>query len=335
MGDGRHGRGERIPPRTDHELPDIWRLRLPCPWPGVPHGNAWVIRAGTGVILVDTGIGGPGRLRTLDLALSEAGFGIEEVRLVVCTHAHTDHVGLAGPISAAAGCEYWVHPAWTHLEMVARQPLAALEARLEMARRCGVPATALEDYRQASSGQVPPVEGLREPDQALIAGIEVPSDLGVWQVHHTPGHAPSHVVLHQPEHRLLLTGDHLLGRTSLSFDYGHTGDPVGEYLASLTTVESLGVDLCLPGHGRTFRHPGRKIAEGRRVVAEALDRIRAILARDEQTPFEIAGHLSPSGRPVGAGDVQLRTVLAYLDHLAGLGEAEPTGGDDPARWRLT
>ena len=28
-------------PRTERVLPGIWRLRLPLPWPGVPHGNAW------------------------------------------------------------------------------------------------------------------------------------------------------------------------------------------------------------------------------------------------------------------------------------------------------
>jgi hypothetical protein len=32
------GRGERV-------LPGVWRLRLPLPWPGVPHCNAWAIAA--------------------------------------------------------------------------------------------------------------------------------------------------------------------------------------------------------------------------------------------------------------------------------------------------
>ena len=68
----------------------------------------------------------------------------------------------------------------------------------------------------------------------------------------TPGHAPSHVCLHQPERRLLISGDHLLGRVSLYFDYGHTPDPVGEFLRSLDVVERLDARLCLAGHGRPF-----------------------------------------------------------------------------------
>ena len=39
-------------------------------------------------------------------------------------------------------------------------------------------------------------------------------------MYETPGHAPSHVCLHQPERRLLISGDHLLGRTVIFFDYG-------------------------------------------------------------------------------------------------------------------
>ena len=82
-------------PRTERMLPGVWRLRLPLPWPGVQHGNVWAIAADGGVVLFDTGMGGRGRLRQFDLALAQAGFGLEDVRLLVCTHSHTDHYGLA------------------------------------------------------------------------------------------------------------------------------------------------------------------------------------------------------------------------------------------------
>lgn len=319
MADGR----KDVTPRTDRELPGVWRLRLPCPWPGVPHGNAWAIAADGGIVLFDTGMGGKGRLRALELALAGAGFGIEDVRLVVCTHAHSDHFGLAGPVSAAAGCEYWIHPAWGHAKLSATEPEAALAQRLEI-------------YREARSGDVETgVEGAREPDRPLVPGVEVETDLGAWQVHFTPGHAPSHVVLHQPERRLLITGDHLLGRTVLFFDYGHTADPVGEYLASLDAVEPLAVDLCLPGHGRTFRDPEQKIAEGRRQIAENLERIRTILRGGERTAFEIVTELlGPANLSPTTSGLMLQIVLSHLDHLAALGEAEVVAGSDPKRWKL-
>ena len=103
-----------------------------------------------------------------------------------------------------------------------------------------------------------------EPHRELVPGVEVETDHGAWSVHYTPGHAPSHVVLFQPEQRLLLSGDHLLGRVSLYFDYGWTPDPVAEFLDSLDTVEALDARLCLPGHGRPFGDVGAHIEANRR-----------------------------------------------------------------------
>ena len=137
---------DRTTPRTDRELPGVWRLRLPLPWPGVPHGNAWAVAAGSGVVLFDTGMGGPGGLAQLERALYQAGLKLEHVRLLVCTQAHSDHYGLAGPIIDATGCELWMHPNHKHMTQAAEDPDAALNRRIEVARSAGVPSAALERY---------------------------------------------------------------------------------------------------------------------------------------------------------------------------------------------
>ncbi len=322
-------------PRGERILPGVWRLRLALPWPGVPHGNVWVVAADGGIVLFDTGIGGKGRMRQFELALSQVGFGIEDVRLLVCTHSHTDHYGLAAPIIEAAGCELWMHPAWEHVRLLADDPEAALEQRIEVARQSGVPIESLNRYREARSDGETGVDAIVEPDRHLLPGAEVETDLGTWQVHETPGHAPSHVVLHQPERRLLISGDHLLGRTVLFFDHGHTPDPLGEFIASLDRVEPLEVDLCLPGHGRPFRDPEVKIAEARRQVDELIGKVRASLGQGEKTGFEIVGEIIGEDNlntPVSAWVLQI--VLSCLDHLVILGEVRPVEGSDPQRWTL-
>jgi glyoxylase-like metal-dependent hydrolase (beta-lactamase superfamily II) len=323
-------------PRAEKTLPGVWRLRLPLPWPGVPHGNVWLVAAGDGIVLFDTGIGGKGGFRRFDLALAQAGFSVEDVRLVVCTHSHTDHYGLAAPIVERAGCELWMHPAWEHVRLLGDDPAAALERRIEVARQSGVPPSSLERYREnRKDDDDNGIDAIAEPDRELLPGVEIETDLGTWQVHETPGHAPSHVVLHQPERRLLISGDHLLGRTVLFFDYGHTPDPLGEFLRSLDEIEPLEVDLVLPGHGRPFRDPGVKIAEARRQVGELLGKIRAALADGERTAFEIVAEIvGPEGVSSPASAWALQIVLSGLDHLAILGEIAPIGGTDPRRWAL-
>jgi glyoxylase-like metal-dependent hydrolase (beta-lactamase superfamily II) len=323
-------------PRGEKVLPGVWRLRLALPWPGVPHGNVWAVAADGGIVLFDTGIGGRGRMRQFDLALGQVGFGIEDVRLLVCTHSHTDHYGLAAPIVEAAGCELWMHPAWEHVRLLADDPAAALEQRIEVARQSGVPAEALQRYREARSGDAESgIEAIVEPDRDLLPGVEVETDLGTWQVYETPGHAPSHVVLHQPERRLLISGDHLLGRTVLFFDHGHTPDPVGEFLRGLDEVEPLDVDLVLPGHGRPFRDPEVKIAEARRQVNELIGKVKTSLGDSEKNAFEIVGEIVGAenvNTPVSAWVLQI--VLSCLDHLTILGEVEPVERTDPQRWVL-
>jgi glyoxylase-like metal-dependent hydrolase (beta-lactamase superfamily II) len=323
-------------PRAEKVLPGIWRLRLPLPWPGVPHGNVWAVAADGGIVLFDTGIGGKGGLRRFDLALAQAGFGLEDVRLLVCTHSHTDHYGLAAPIVEGAGCELWMHPAWEHIRLHADDPAASLERRIEVARQSGVPPASLERYRERHKDDDDNgIDAIAVPNRDLMPGVEVETDLGTWQVHETPGHAPSHVVLHQPERKLLISGDHLLGRTVLFFDHGHSPDPVGEFLSSLDDVEPLDVDLVLPGHGRTFRDPEAKIAEARRQVGELLDKVRDSLAEAEKTAFEIVADIIGPENLNSPGSVwALQIVLSSLDHLTILGEVAAVEGSDPRRWQM-
>jgi glyoxylase-like metal-dependent hydrolase (beta-lactamase superfamily II) len=321
--------------RADRVLPGLWRLRLPLPWPGVPHGNAYAIAAGDGVVLVDTGIHEPGAMRQLERALDQAGLSLEHVRLLACTHAHSDHYGLAGPILEAAGCDLWMHPNHAHMTKAADDPDRLLERRLEIARQSGVPACALALYEDSRRGQGIGVAEVVLPDRDLVNGVEIETDLGTWRVHETPGHAPSHVALHQPERGLLLSGDHILGRVSLYYDYGYTPDPAGEFLRSLDTVDGLDVNLVLPGHGRPVRDARALVEANRRAVAERVDLVRRAITGGPRTPFEIVpalvGEDAPSQMMVSWG---LSEVLCYLAHLEQLGEATPIEGEDPSRWEL-
>ncbi len=258
------------------------------------------------------------------------------MRLVVCTHAHTDHYGLAAPIIDRAGCELWMHPAWEHIRAMIDDPDAALDRRIEVARQSGVPPKGLERYEQSRRGGDPGIVRAVPPDRELVPGVEVETDLGAWQVIETPGHAPSHVCLHQPDSGLLISGDHLLGRISLFFDYGHTPDPVAEFIGGLDEVDRLEhTSLCLAGHGRPFRDVPAKVAANRAEVDGQLGRVRAALAGEPRTAFEIIGDVvGPENLNPATAAWGLQLALAYLDHLALAGEVEEVEGSEPRRWRL-
>jgi glyoxylase-like metal-dependent hydrolase (beta-lactamase superfamily II) len=326
-------------PRADRVLPGVWRLRLPLPWDGVPHGNAWAVAAGSGVVLFDTGYYEPGSMRRLELALDQAGLRLEHVRLLVCTHAHTDHYGQAAPIVEAAGCELWMHPNYAHIARVAADPEQALERRIEVGRQSGVPEAALSRYREARRGDNLGVAKVIPPDRELLAGVEIETDLGPWHVYETPGHAPSHVCLHQPDHGLLISGDHLLGRVSLYYDYGYTPDPAGEFLASMDVIEPLQASLCLAGHGRPFRDVQGHIDANRREVHERIERVRRALEDGApKTPFEIVpaliGEDNLTPMMVNWGLSETLAYLRYLERRDGVARAQEADAEGAVRWAL-
>ena len=322
------GRGERV-------VPGIWRLRLPLPWPGVPHCNAYAVAAGDGVVLFDCGLHEPGSPAQLERAMAQVGLALADVRLLVCTHAHADHYGQAASVVDASGCELWMHPAHEHMRAAIDDPGELLARRLEVARQSGVPVQPLRAWSQSARDRGSGIARLVEPDRELLPGAVVETDLGGWAVVETPGHAPSHVCLHQPEHRMLVSGDHLLGRVSLYFDYGWTPDPVGEFLSSLLAVEQLDARLCLSGHGRTFTDVRAHIDANRALVAERLQRVRAAVAEHGPiTAYDIVPLLYGEELTLLTAGWWLPETLCYLRHLAVTGIVAPSDEGETERWAL-
>jgi glyoxylase-like metal-dependent hydrolase (beta-lactamase superfamily II) len=319
------GRGERV-------VPGVWRLRLPLPWPGVPHCNAWAVAAGDGIVLFDTGMHEPGSIAHLERAMAQVNLSIENVRLVVCTHAHSDHYGQAADIVDRAVCELWMHPNHEHMTRAAQDPEAALQRRVEIARQSGVPEEPLQAYAEARRGQGFGISRIIEPDRPLLPGTAIETDLGRWDVYETPGHAPSHVCMHQPEHRILISGDHLLGRVSLYYDYGYSPDPAGEFLNSLDVVERLDARLCLSGHGRTFTDVQGHIEANRALVHERIGKVQEVISNDPITAFDAVPLVYGEAITPMNANWWLSETLCYLTHLERTGRAERIAGE-PERWR--
>jgi glyoxylase-like metal-dependent hydrolase (beta-lactamase superfamily II) len=260
--------------------------------------------------------------------MAQVGLRVDDVRLVVCTHAHADHWGQAATIWDRTGCEMWMHPNHEHGFAAATQPDMVLARRLEIGRQSGVPASALERYAEAAREHPSGIARAIEPDRPLVAGVTVDTDLGTWSTFETPGHAPSHVCLFQAERRLLISGDHVLGRISLYFDYGWTPDPIGEFLSSLEVVDELDARLALSGHGKPFLDIHGHIEGNRRLVAERLGAALGGVAEAPKTALEITPLLHEEQLTQANASWWLPETLCYLTHLERLGRVarESDGG---------
>jgi glyoxylase-like metal-dependent hydrolase (beta-lactamase superfamily II) len=326
------GRGERI-------IPGLWRLRLPLPWPGIPHVNAWAIADGDGIVLVDCGMhlasaaGRPDSLSQLEHAMAQVGLRLDQVRQLVITHAHTDHWGQAATVIGRSGCQMWMHPNHAHA-MTERDAESISSHWAEIASHNGIPAKLFDAYITRAKSSPSGIALVVKPDHELVNGVTIDTDLGPWHVYETPGHAPSHVCLFQPEHRVMISGDHLLGRISLYYDYGWTSDPVSEFLDSLEVVDQLDARLCLSGHGRPFTDVRAHVVGTRALVHQHLEMVTALLSDGPRTASDLIGALKQLPLSEG-GPSALSETLCMLSHLGQAGRIVHDREGNTETWRLS
>lgn len=203
-------------------------------------------------------------------ALTALGSGPDQVRAVVLTHAHFDHLGVAARAQREWGVPVLGHPAEQH---IAAHPYsyAHEDARPPYAIRHPAAVPLLGAMVLAGALRVPPVEGLL----AIAPGelLDVP---GIPRVVFSPGHTAGHCALHLPDRDVLLTGDALVtvdpytARTGPRIVAGAATADSALALESLGALEATGAAVLLPGHGDPWRGgAAAAVAEARRAGRQA------------------------------------------------------------------
>jgi glyoxylase-like metal-dependent hydrolase (beta-lactamase superfamily II) len=133
------------------------------------------------------------------------------------------------------------------------------------------------------------------PDRFIADGdtMDVPgwSVEAVW----TPGHTPGHTCFRVPEHRLLLSGDHVLPSITPHISISRTdrnGDPLGDFLDSLRKVDRSDADGVLPAHRHRFDGLHDRVGQIIDHHHAHLADIEATLAHGPVTLWQIAARLT-------------------------------------------
>jgi glyoxylase-like metal-dependent hydrolase (beta-lactamase superfamily II) len=221
--------------------------------------NAYVVEEAGEVTIVDAGA--PGLWKHVVPELAAMGRTPEDVRAIVLTHGHSDHVGFAERARRERGWPVWVHETDAALARGdVPNPAASLgPMRVGPMLRLGWWALWHGLLRVPHLGEVASFgDG---------ATLDVP---GAPRVIHVPGHTPGSAALHFAGHDALFVGDAMC---TYAVSTGRRGPQVAPYpadadqaLASLSRLEGLAASLVLPGHGDAF--PGGA-AEAVRLAREA------------------------------------------------------------------
>lgn len=290
---------------------DVHRLSVPYPSGYV---NVFLVLDGGGARLIDAGHHSEASRAALLRLLAEVGVAPADIREILLTHAHPDHIGSAGALAAASGAPIRIHRA----ELLPDRPGWPPRFESDWLRRHGLPAGArvpIDDRTSLPPG-VLPLNG----DETLSFG---PLELRLVA---TPGHSPGLLCMHEAARGWLFSSDQLLRVPTPLFlmDEG-PGDPVGAYLDGLARLELLSADLVLPGHGRGYTGLAAQVARARRGqevrLAEVLEEVPLTGATGHEVCRRLgwAAGRATNGRLVVEA-IALGRLLAYLRRLERVGE---------------
>ena len=204
-----------------------------------------------------------------------------------------------------------------------------------MARQSGVPEEPLRRYaaeRAEQGGSSPGLRARSSPPGISWTASLVVTDLGEWVAYETPGHAPSHVCLFQPERRLLISGDHLLGRISLASSSAtrrtRSVSSCARWTSSSGSARAYAwraTDGRSPMSTPTSRQPARSSRSSSGTVLGAV-------GEAEPTAFDVVTRsLYGDALSQQNGHWLLSQTLGYLTHLESVGEVTRVPGE-PDRW---
>lgn len=327
-----------------HAADDVHRIALPTPF-AIGDVNTYLLR-GRPLALVDAGPLMEEAEARLEAGLAEHGVAVEDLELLVLTHQHDDHVGLAAELVRRSGADV---AGSAGLRGYLADIGASMEAddayAVALMRRHGVGERTIETlggvsraFRRFAGGDVAVTVALRDGGELTAGGRR-------WTVAERPGHSPTDTTL--AADGLLLAGDHLLEKIS-SNPIAHVpigaADPVAlaashdrprtlmTYLASqaATAAADCG-ELVLPGHGDPFTGAAALVARRAGMTDRRAVKIRRALT--EPRTAAAVGRDLWRHVPVTQAFLVLSEVLGHLDLLESRGAvAQQVGDDGVVRW---
>jgi recombination protein RecT len=247
-----------------------------------PGTNSYIIgTVDTGYIVVDPGPNDAAHIQRL----FEATQG--DIRMIVCTHSHSDHSPGAKPLQA----------------LCLATPLIY-----------GLPS----GEHASSNSYFSPDKALQNKELLRLVSHRLEADLATTiEVIFTPGHAENHVCLALVEDGLLLSGDHILNgsTTVINPPDGHMGD----YLDSLDRLTVLcqkyAIQQILPAHGYVLDHAERVIAHLKAHRLGREEKIAGVMQAHPDGTLDDWVTKAYDDVPPQLWPVAKRSLLAHVEHI--------------------
>ncbi|MGI9657278.1 MAG: MBL fold metallo-hydrolase [Gaiellaceae bacterium] len=301
---------------------DVTKLTVPTPFRVGPV-NCYLLD-GEPLTLIDTGPNDPSSLEALEAALGECSVRVEDLELIVLTHQHYDHVGLAGVLSERSGATIAAHEL---LAGFVADYVASMEAEdiyaAEVMELHGVEPETSDELQERSrtyrryGSSVDVATVLHEGDSVTAGGRDLTVAL-------RPGHSPTDTIFIDTGAWSAFVGDHLLGHISSNPvlhrpldtepDARQRRPALIRYLASLEDTCKLDLEELLPGHGDAISYYKDLVYDRQQHHAERKERIFEEIAAGPRTARTVSKAVWPA-LPTDQVYLALSEVLGHVDLL--------------------
>lgn len=307
--------------------PNIFRVIVPLADSPLKSHNACLIKGNDKHLLIDGGFGTQACFDSVLADIQEAGADIGNMDYLV-THCHADHWGLTGSL-AQETCKtsnttiyssQWegdcitdfLKNGWgSEFENMVQHGFALDWSTMLFGDHPG----------NRHSGAFPvPFTHLADGDILEYGGYAIQALI-------VPGHTPGMLTLYEPQNKLYIAMDHILGTITPNITSWHNGqDNLGLYLGSLDRVSAMDINLTVTGHRELVQNTRKRIEELKEHHKVRLEEVLGILHKGPANAYTVASHMTWSIRarnwedfPVPQRWFATGEALAHLEHLECIG----------------
>ena len=302
---------------------NLFRIEIPLPRNPLKALNAYFLRGHDRNLLIDTGFNQEECRKAMDQAKEEIGFSMQDTDIFI-THCHSDHAGLAGylaePETRIFTGDYTAqgisrqHDWFKNFDDLVRQG-GLLDMGLTQD-----PATHPGYRYRTGEINIDNITIVQDGTIITVGGYNLKCIL-------TTGHAPDHICLYEKNHKILFSGDHILGsitpnNTIWDIPWEIKIDYLDEYLKSLAKIETLDIELTLPGHREILMDCYKRIQELRTHHEKRLHNVLGIMGEKAMTAAQVASKIDWNldvknweEFPVAQKIFATGEALSHLSHL--------------------
>ncbi|MBB5049230.1 glyoxylase-like metal-dependent hydrolase (beta-lactamase superfamily II) [Rhodopseudomonas rhenobacensis] len=246
--------------------PGVLWLRLKLPF-RLNHVNIYLVADGDGWAMIDSGFGNEATIAAWT-ALFEGALAKVRISRLIVTHAHPDHLGLAGWIVERFQCPFYMSQI-EYLQGVYHQNRRTEERvqnSLRFFRRHGMDDSIAMQLVGRGQDYLKKTAAMPAAYRRLSHGDEIAIGARSFRIITGAGHSPDQVMLYCAADKLFLSADQVLSKISPNVSvWAHEPDEnaLGAYLRSLKHLADTLPDdvLVLPGHGVPFYGVKARIAQ--------------------------------------------------------------------------